>query len=1068
MTPERWKKLDALFHEALEFQGEARAVHLAKRCGADKQLRQEAERLIAAHELEDSFIDSPIFGEPVGLTNEEGNDSPIGRRIGPYSIVSLLGQGGMGKVYLAEDIRLERKVALKMLPAAFTQNPDCLRRFEREAKAASSLNHPNILTIHEIGEADGSHYIVSEFVEGETLREQLKRGALPLTAALDAARQVAGALAAAHEAGIVHRDIKPENVMSRPDGLVKVLDFGLAKLTERPTEVPNEGNDLESTAASRLNTEPGLVVGTAQYMSPEQARGMTVDHRTDIFSLGVMLYEMLAGRRPFEGATISDVMAAILTKEPEPLEELRSEAGPKISHAVIRSLSKEREERFQTVREFAEQIQSPIERSDQTATRKARYRSVPVTIAATLTFLIVAAVAFWILKAPSDPQIKSLVVLPLENLSGDPSQEYLADGMTDALIGDLAMIGALRVISRTSAMRYKGAKKSLPQIAGELGVDAVVEGSVQRFGDRVSIRAQLVHAATERRLSGARYERDLGDVLLLQNEVAQAIAREIQTKITQAEQARLSHKPAVNRKALDDYLKGQYHRNKQTEEHLHKAIEYFQSAINADSSYAPAYAGLAECYGVLGSVMVGAMSPQEARRRAEEAAGKALEFDRDLVEAHIVMGYVKMYNWDWAAAEQEFKRAIDLNPNNANAHTYYSRYLASIGRADEAISEMDRAQELDPLSLSISAQRGFVLEMARRYDDVIDVLSRVVEQDPNNYQAHMILGRAYAAKGSLENAIATFEKATSLSRRSPGALGFLGMAYGLAGRKDAANKVLNELLELSRRGYVSPVAVANVYTGLGANERPSTGWRRLIKNALISWLISRSPRLRIHCALPLDLMIYCGASDCRGEWERLPRQPLRLFKLVLGTPAISSPAQLQYPREILIGSRSPKLADLPALPPRQAHLLVTALPRGQLNVNSGETIPSGLRACSVTLCPRPISLTSATLTTNRVVGLKISFLVGRALPFSRTCAPISNSLPMTRNFPFLRTSASVMIGVAGIGSSLAMKISSAPPFASCNGFATGKLVESVSPITYALPDEFTATPKPVSLPRPPR
>jgi TolB-like protein/Tfp pilus assembly protein PilF len=556
-------------------------------------------------------------------------------------------------------------------------------------------------------------------------------------------------------------------------------------------------------------------------MSPEQARRQNVDHRADIFSLGVMLYEMLAGRRPFEGTTTSDVMASILTKEPEPLEELISESGTKIAQTVTRCLAKEREERFQTVGELAAQLQAAIGGNDPSASREAGRRSRPVWIAATLLLLMVAVVVY--LKfAPTgapDPQIRSLVVLPLENLSGDPAQEYLADGMTDALIGDLSMIGALRVISRTSAMRYKGAKKSLPQIASELGVDAVVEGSVQRFGDRVSVRAQLVHAATERHLWGARYERDLGDLLWLQSEVAQAIGREIHTKITQAERTRLAYKPAVNRKALDDYLKGQYHRNKLTEEHLLKAIEYFQSAISVDPSYAPAYAGLAECYGLLGSATVGALSPREARRRAEEAAGKALEYDRELVEARIVMGYAKMYDWDWAAAEQEFKSALELNPNNANAHTYYSRYLTSIGRVDEAIAEIDRAQELDPLSLAISAQRGSVLEMSRRYDDVIDVLSRVIAQDPNHYQAHMILGRSYAAKGRLEEAIATLERATVLSKRAPGALGYLGMAYGLAGRKDEAKKVLHELLKQNRRGYVPPVAVAIVYTGLGARDQ---------------------------------------------------------------------------------------------------------------------------------------------------------------------------------------------------------------------------------------------------------
>src|SRR5262249_17260105 len=403
MTPERWKKLDALFHEALELEKEARAAYLAKVCGDDERLREEAERLLAAHEREGDFIDSPIFAETRGLTADDLNQSPVGRRIGPYQVISLLGRGGMGEVFLAEDTRLERKVALKILPAAFTQSPDRLRRFEREAKAASALNHPNILTIHEIGESDGAHYIVSEFVEGETLRDQMRRGPLSLAAALDVARQVAGALAAAHAAGIVHRDIKPENVMARPDGLVKVLDFGLAKLMERPIAMPKAVGDSQSPAVARLSTEPGLVMGTAHYMSPEQARGQKVDHRADIFSLGVMLYETLAGRRPFEGATTSDVMAAILTKEPEPLEELTSEAGQGLSQSGMRCLAKEREKRFQTAGEFAAQLQAATERSGQSPPREARRGSRPVRIAATLALLMIAAVVYWKLAPKAAP-----------------------------------------------------------------------------------------------------------------------------------------------------------------------------------------------------------------------------------------------------------------------------------------------------------------------------------------------------------------------------------------------------------------------------------------------------------------------------------------------------------------------------------------------------------------------------------------------------------------------------------------------------------------------------------------
>jgi TolB-like protein/Tfp pilus assembly protein PilF len=439
-----------------------------------------------------------------------------------------------------------------------------------------------------------------------------------------------------------------------------------------------------------------------------------------------------------------------------------------------------------------------------------------------LMVLALAAIiyAMFFRGAPLPPtEIKSLAVLPLENLSGDPAQEYFADGITDALIGNLAKIGALRVISRTSIMQYKSMKKSLPQIAGELRVDAVVEGTVQRSGDHVHIRAQLIHAATDRHLWVETYERDVGDVLGLQSEIAHAIAREIQAKITPAEQLSLANTRPVSRKVLDDYLQGRYHQNKTTEEHLHKAIEYFQSAISADPSYAPAYAGLAQCYNSLGSVIIGALPPTEARRRGEEAATKALELDSSLVDAHIAMGYAKKYNWDWDGADQEFKRAIELNPSNGTAHSYYSRYFTSVGDADRAIAEMNIAQELDPLSLNISAWRGFVLQCARRYDEAIEQLRRVLALDPTHVFAHWNLGQTYLAKGQFDEAIAIFEKAAVLSGREPGVLGFLGMSYGFAGRKDEADQVLQELLELDRRGYVTPAAVANVYIGLGNKDQ---------------------------------------------------------------------------------------------------------------------------------------------------------------------------------------------------------------------------------------------------------
>lgn len=423
-------------------------------------------------------------------------------------------------------------------------------------------------------------------------------------------------------------------------------------------------------------------------------------------------------------------------------------------------------------------------------------------------------------RPPTQLRITSIVVLPLENLSADPSEEYFADGMTDVLIGDLAKIGGLRVISRTSSMHYKGTKKSLPEIARELKVDAVVEGTVQRDGERVRIRAQLIHAATDQHLWVETYERDMREVFELQSEIAQAIATQVQIKLSPAEQARLVPRQPVHPKALDHYLQGRYlFWNKRNAENLQKSIEHFQSAIREDSNYALAYAGLADSYNSLGSVQVGALPPMEARQRAEEAAVKALELDSSLAEAHCALGNVKHYNWDWTAAEHELKRAIDLNPSYANAHNSYASYLMSKGRVDESMAASNRARELDPLSLAISAQRGFLLENARRYDEAIEQLNSVIAVDPNHYQAHWMLGHTYAVSGQFGEAIASAEKAVALSERAPGALGMLGMIYGLAGHKGKAKEILHELLKLDERRYVTPAALAYVYIGLGDKDQ---------------------------------------------------------------------------------------------------------------------------------------------------------------------------------------------------------------------------------------------------------
>lgn len=438
--------------------------------------------------------------------------------------------------------------------------------------------------------------------------------------------------------------------------------------------------------------------------------------------------------------------------------------------------------------------------------------------------LLLAVVGYAVLtrrkSPPPSPAVSSLMVLPLDNLSGDPNEEYFADGVTDALIGDLAKLSGLQVISRTSSMHYKGTKKSLPEIAREIKVDAIVEGTVQRSGDRVVIRAQLIHAATDRHLWVQVYERPMRDVLDVQSEIAQTIARQIQIQMTPADQARLTTRHAVSPKAFDDYLQGRFlYWNRRTEENLNKAIAHFQNAIKEDPNYALAHVGLADCYNALGVVQIGALPPTEARRLAEETASKALALDPTLAEAHTALGYANHYNWNWTAAETDFKRAIELNPSYANAHNFYASFLMSCGRIEESIASSTRARELDPFSLAISAQRGFLLENARRYDEAIEQLRNVIAMDPNHYQAHWFLGHTHALNKQFEQAIAASQKAVDVSGRAPGALGMLGMVYALAGKKDEANKILNELLELNKRRYVTPAAFANLYIGLDNKDQ---------------------------------------------------------------------------------------------------------------------------------------------------------------------------------------------------------------------------------------------------------
>jgi serine/threonine protein kinase/Flp pilus assembly protein TadD len=744
----------------------------------------------------------------------------VGSELSHFRILAEIGAGGMGIVYRAEDLRLGREVALKVLPPRALADPMRRARFLREARAASALNHPSIVTIYEIGSERGVDFIAMELLEGQTLRDALRTGALPASVAIGHGADIARGLAAAHEKGIVHRDLKPENLFVGKEGRVKILDFGLAKQF-------HEGETRGEASDPTRISESGAILGTVGYMSPEQARGREADHRSDLFSLGAILYEMLTGRRAFRGDSVVETLHAILNQDPPALSGSGTSYPAGLDRIVANCLAKEPAQRFQSARDFAlalEAVSSAPTLAPAPRSSWRRQAALPLGLAAVA--LVIAALVSLDVGGRRRPAggpagasaISSIAVLPLQNLSGDAEQEYFADGMTDALIGNLAKVGALRVISRTSSMRYKATKSSLPQIAQELNVDAVVEGSVLRSGRRVRINARLSHAPTDRSLWSESYERDLHDVLALQRELAEAITRQIRVTLTQEERARIAIAPAVDPDVYEAYLKGRHHLARRTEEDARTAVRYFKDALGRDPRYAPAYAGLSSCYTLLSSVLIG-RPPNETRPLAEAAAQRALEIDDGLAEAHASLAILRLFNWDWTGAELGFRRAIRLNPSLTEAHTGLSQNLIARGRFDEALSEARRAEEIDPLWPRTGDQVGYVLLNARRYDEAIRQYRSVLAREPNYTSARWFLGVSLAESSRFDEAIAELEAAVGNSGRSPVVLASLGAVYARSGRRAEAVAIRDELTALEKRAYVTPAAFVLLYAALGDKDR---------------------------------------------------------------------------------------------------------------------------------------------------------------------------------------------------------------------------------------------------------
>ncbi|MFN2509840.1 MAG: protein kinase [Pyrinomonadaceae bacterium] len=795
--------------------------------------------------------------------------------IAHYRILQRLGKGGMGEVFLGEDTKQHnRNVALKVLPPDLTQDESRLRRFKQEARAILTLNHPNILTIFEIGETDSTYYIATEFIEGDTLRQCLWRNQIKIDEAIGIAIQIAMALEAAHAAGIVHRDIKPENIMLRNDRfvrdrLIKVLDFGLAKLMERD----GPASDPEAVTMTISNTNPGAILGTTGYMSPEQAQGETIDTRTDIFSLGVVLYEMVAGRAPFAGPTDSHTRVSLIDHDPLPLSHYSPEVPRQLERIASKALAKDRSKRYQTITDLKidlEQLREeltvsgsqlredteldrgsrrtqitgrgPVATALRSTVGETQIESAPtvvpakrlgkitrktavVIVSAAVLLVLAASVAYF--KYSKSP-INSVAILPFVNDSNEPNAEYLSDGITESIINSLSQLPNLKVMSRNAVFRFKGRDVDPTEVGRSLKVGAVLMGRLVKLEDRLVIKTELIDVSDGSQLWGAEYNNSLSDILSVQDEIARTISEKLRFRLTGEDAEKLSKRYTKDAEAYGLYLKGRYFWNKRGEAGLRNGIKHFKAAQEKDPTYALAYSGLADSYALLCDI--GVVAPDHEMPLAKAAAQKSVDIDPFLAEGYTSRAFVKLaYDWDWQGAEADFRKALDLNPKYPTAHQWYASYLVQMGKFDRAREEIEQAQQLDPLSPIINSNAGLYSYFEHRYDDAITQYQRTLEIDPGFWVAHHYLGLAYAKKGSHQEAIGQLRGLLDSPgggplkegavENDPEVAASLGFVYATAGRREDAEAVLERLKSLSERRYVSGLYLAIIYAGLKDQDR---------------------------------------------------------------------------------------------------------------------------------------------------------------------------------------------------------------------------------------------------------
>ena len=746
------------------------------------------------------------------------------KAVGPFRILSRLGVGGMGEVYLAQDSRLGRKVALKILPEYSSGDQDRVARFKQEAKAASALNHANVATIYETGEAEGIVYIAMEYVEGETLDAKVSGPPLDSTEIIEIASQVADALDEAHSRGITHRDIKSANIMLTARGQVKVLDFGLAKLA-----MPRSEGLISDIPTERL-TAPGIVMGSVQYMSPEQALGKNLDHRTDIFSFGVVMYEMATGRLPFSASTVTETIERITHGQPEAIARFNYSVPAELDRIIRKCLEKDSERRYQSARELLVDLMNLKRDSGSAGLMSAgaftgqQSNVWRWTLIAMAILIAGVAVVYFLVRDNSGrvnvvgAGIKSIAVLPFKPLIEQSRDEALELGMADTLIARLSNIRDITVRPVSAVRKYAGLEQDALAAGREQKVDAVLEGNLQRSGENLRVTVRLVQIRDGSSLWAGQFDEKFTNIFAVQDSISERVAGILALTLTGQEKERLKKQYTENTEAYELYLKGRYHVNRLTDDGLLKSLDYFQQAIEKDPNFALAHAGLARAYNALAGFNV--RPPKEVYPKARSAALTALNLDHLLAQAHTELAMVNLtFDWDWAGAEREFKRAIEINPRDSDAHYYYSYYLAFMGQFDNAISETKKAQELDPVSLVKLTGLAQVLLMARRYDEALGECRRALEMDPNLGFAHWLLGLTYIYKGSYEPAILALQKSIPLSGDSPDESASLAHAYALSGRRAEARKILEELKQQAKSKYISPGTIADVYGALGDKDQ---------------------------------------------------------------------------------------------------------------------------------------------------------------------------------------------------------------------------------------------------------